>query len=80
MMTFAREDKMLGKCQHKLHALYLSVTTKGMERGEGQNCINLGILGFCELERMKMKDEIDGTDLGEVVCLGKRGFNLGKIL
>lgn len=51
-----------------------------MGRGEGQSCINLGFLGFCELERMKMEVEIDGTDPGEVVCLGKRGFNLGKIL
>ena len=51
-----------------------------MEREEGQNFINLGLLGFCELERMKMKDEIDGTDPCEVVCLGKRGFNLGKII
>ena len=80
MMSFAGEDKMLGKCQHKLHAPYLFVTTKRMERGEGQNCINLGLLGFCELERIKMKDEIDGTAPGEIVCLGKRGFNLGKIL
>lgn len=51
-----------------------------MGREEGQSCINLGFLGFCELERMKMEVEIDGTDPGEVVCLGKRGFNLGKIL
>ena len=77
-MSFAGEDKMLGKCQHKLHAPYLFVTTKRMERGEGQNCINLGLLGFCELERMKMKDEIDGTDPGEIVCLGKRGLIWGK--
>ena len=29
---------------------------------------------------MKMEDEIVGNDPGEIVCLGKRGFNFGKIL
>lgn len=39
-----------------------------------------GFSGVCESERMKMEGETVGNDPGEIVCLGKRGFNFGKIL